>query len=250
MARHFLAPTPLFGRTNKRLTISYQQRSPYYWWWAYMRRNAEYIACCESGGKGKLAKLFADFGDIRKEDFHKWWTKDERAVKLFAEQPLTVKFSELVSVNEWQANWTTEEVMVIAVPLVMSKRRIKGTFAKLLDSRHTGSKSGRPSIAKLKEVSSAKYAMERNYTISSLQITLAVYDLWLENQTRNAKDKLTLWQIGEALKINRAAIKDAKSTMSADRLIGRNVLAATVSRYVKQAKAMIENTSLGKFPML
>jgi len=250
MKRHFSAPTPRFGRVNNRLSVGHQQRSPYYWYWQYLRRNADYIACCERGGKGKLAKLYSDFGDVRDDNFHKWWTENQRGAMLFAEQPLSVKFGELGAASEWQPQWDSETVMVVAVPLTMSKRSLKGAFAKLLDDRHSGNKSGRPSLATLKEVSTAKYKLERNYTISNLQTALAVYDLWLENQAKLASEKLTLWQIGKALNINRDAVKDAESEHTADRLVGRNVLGATVSRYVKQAKAMIENAAVGRFPLL
>ena len=250
MKRHFRAPTPRFGRVNSRLPIGYQQRSPYYWWWQYLRRNADYIACCEKGGKGKLAALYADFGDVREDNFHKWWTENQRGAELFAEQPLTVKFGELDTAADWQPHWDKETVLVVAVPLSMSKRALKGAFAKLLDSRHTGNKSGRPSMAKLKEVSTARYKLEHNYTVSGLLTALAVYDLWVENQTKPKAERLTLWEIGKALNINKSAIKDAESQSSADRLVGRNVLGATVSRYVKQARAMIENTAAGKFPLM
>lgn len=250
MKRHFRAPTPRFGRVNSRLPIGYQQRSPYYWWWQYLRRNADYIACCEKGGKGKLAALYADFGDVREDNFHKWWTENQRGAELFAEQPLTVKFGELDTAADWQPHWDKETVLVVAVPLSMSKRALKGAFAKLLDSRHTGNKSGRPSMAKLKEVSTARYKLEHNYTVSGLLTALAVYDLWVENQTKPKAERLTLWEIGKALNINKSAIKDAESSSNADRLVGRNVLAATVSRYVKQARAMIENTAAGKFPLM
>ena len=250
MKRHFLAPSPRFGRTNNRLPVGYQQRSPYYWWWQYLRRNADYIACCEKDGKGKLATLYTDFGDVREDNFHKWWTKNQRGATLFAEQPLTVKFEELRQVTEWQSHWDSETVMVVAVPLSMSKRALKGAFAKLIDSRHTGSKSGRSSLAKLKTVSTARYKLEHNYTISGLLTTLAVYDLWLNNLQKPKSERLTLWQIGKALNINKSAIKDAESITSADRMVGRNILGATVSRYVKQAKAMIANAATGKFPLM
>ncbi len=95
MKRHFSAPTPRFGRINNRLGVGHQQRSPYYWWWQYLRRNADYIACCERGGKGRLSKLYKDFGDVREDNFHKWWTEGDRGVELFAEQPLAVSLSEL-----------------------------------------------------------------------------------------------------------------------------------------------------------
>jgi hypothetical protein len=105
-------------------------------------------------------------------------------------------------------------------------------------------------LAKLKTVSTARYKLEHNYTISGLLTTLAVYDLWVENQTKAKEERLTLWEIGKALNINKPAIKDAQSSFTADRLVGRNVLGATVSRYVKQAKSMIENAAAGKFPLM
>lgn len=214
-----------------------------------MRRNADYIACCERGGKGKFAKLYADFGDVRNDNFHEWWTSNDRGVTLFAEQHLAVRFGELASAEQWQASWHADDVLVVAVPLEMSKRSIKSAFGKLLDKRHTDVKRGRPSIAKMKEHSTARYALERNYTINGLQNTLAVYDLWIDNQARSKADKLALWQIAAELKLNRAAIKDATSDDSGDRLSGRNTLGATVHRYVTQAKRIIGNTAKGKFPL-
>jgi len=249
MKHYFSAPTPRFGRANTRLSIGHQQRSPYYWYWAYLRRNADYLDCCENDGKGQFEALYADFGDIREDNFHKWWSENQRGEALFSEQPLSVKFGELATSNEWQIHWDSKDVMVVAIPLTMSKRSLKGEFAKLLDSRHTGNKSGRPSLAKLKDVSTAKYKLERNYTIRNLQTALAVFDYWTENKTQSEAHKLKLWEIGKKFNINLTAIKDAQSKMMADRMVGRNVLAVTVSRYIKQAKAMIENAAKAKFPL-
>jgi hypothetical protein len=249
MKRHFLAPTPRFGRVNNRLPVGHQQRSPYYWWWLCLRRNEDYIACCNRGGEGKLAKLYKAFGDVREDNFHKWWTEGDRGVELFAEKPLEMRLTELESPNEWAAEWSSDQVMVVAVPLNISKRRLKGAFNRLLDSRHSGNKSGRPTLAKIKDSSTARYALERNYTISSFITMLAVYDEWQANNLKPKEEQLTLWEIGAKLQINKSAIKDAVSKAKEDRHIGRNTLASTVSRYVRQAKSVIANTALGKFPL-
>lgn len=245
MAAHFVAPTPRFGRAKNRLSPAHQQRSPYYWWWAYLRRNDLYIKCCEDGGVGELHDLYKDFGDVRGDDFHKWWTEGSRGFHLFSEQPLTVKFHELDSSDEWTDAWTKDDLMVVAVPLRVSKRQLKGAFSKLLDSRHKG-KVGRPAISNLE--STARYKLERNYTIRNLDTALTVYDLWLLNQQRSKEDRKTLWQLGVELGLNRHAAKDALSDMSHDRLVGRNLLGALVGRYVRQAKLMIKNAALGMFP--
>ena len=246
MPAHFLAPHPRFGRTNNRLSIAYQQRSPYYWWWAFLRRNPAYIACCATGGKGALAHLYSDFGDVREDDFHKWWVGGDRGVRLFAEAPLTVKFGELAERDTWGANWHSNDVMVLAVPLRISKRSLKGMFAKILNQRHVG-KQGRPAVADMP--STARYVLSHNYTISNLQTMLSVYDVWVENAAREKAERMTLWEIGVQLKLNREAMKAALSDSSGERLLGRNTLGATVSRYVRHAQAIIENTALGKFPL-
>lgn len=211
-----------------------------------MRRNEDYLACCEAGGKGKLAALYADFGDVREDDFHKWWTHDSRGVVLFAEEPLAVKFGELESAAEWRKGWYAEETMVVVVPLRVSKRRLKGLFARLLDARHTG-KQGRPAMDLLD--STARYALSQNYTIRHLQTTMDIYEKWLKNKAVPKKEQLALWEIGREENLNKKAIKDALSDFAHDRLVGRNILAATVSRYVRQAKAIIANTAKGRFPV-
>lgn len=245
MLTHFSAPAPRFGRVNKRLSISHQQRSPYYWWWAYLRRNEDYLSCCELGGVGEMAELYRDFGDVREEDFHKWWTADERGARLFGEKRLEVRLSELGSAAEWSASWQAAEVLVVAVPLRVSKRSLRAQFNKLLDERHMG-KQGRPALAQ--QMSTARYPLTRNYTIANLSTMLAVYDLWLLNGSRSKEDKLTLWQIGCELRINPKAAKDAVSQFSHDRLVGRNNLGAAVSRYVKQAQGVIAGLGVGIFP--
>lgn len=245
MRTHFLAPTPRFGRGRNRLPIGHQQRSPYYWWWACLRRNTRYIECCESGGRGDLTHLYADFGDVRDDDFHRWWTEDARGSRLFAEQPLSVRFTELASATDWQPTWTKEDVIVLAVPMRVSKRTLKGLFNKLLDARHTG-RQGRPNISA--QESTARYKLARNYTIRNLQTAIHIYDEWLTNQQLPKPERRTLWQIGVDAGVNKQAAKDAISDNTHDRLAGRNLLGALVGRYVKQAKDMIEGTADGCFP--
>lgn len=246
MKVHFAAPYPVFGRSNARLNVSYQQRSPYYWWWQYLRRNADYVKCCEQGGKGKLAKLYADFGDVRSDDFHQWWTAGERGVRLFGEQPLKIKFGELTSPTDFSSEWRPEQVLVVAFPLTKSKRQLMGDIKRLLDQRHPG-RQGRPALADL--ASTARYRISRNYTIANLQTALAVYDLWLKSQNaKSDEDKLALWEIGRELNLNPAAVRRAQSRVALDRSTARNHLSALVSRYLRWAKQNIAAVATGEFP--
>jgi hypothetical protein len=79
---------------------------------------------------------------------------------------------------------------------------------------------------------------------------LSVYDEWLANTHRAKGEHLSLWEIGAKLNPNKSAIKDAVSTSTADRHMGLNSLAATVCRYVRQAKSVIANTAVGQFPLM
>ena len=237
----FKGQHPVFGRANNRLSASYQQRSPYYWWWEFMRRNAEYMACCADGGKGTLTALYADFGDVSNDNFKQWW--DEHGFRLFAEKPKPIKLIELVEPGEWEPSWSKDEVMVVAVPLDIPKRHLQGFFARLLKERH-GGKRGRKALSDI-DASSARYPLHRNVSIHTLRIQLAVYDAVLS--VKSGSEKKTLAQIGTELKlVHKANSRTADEVMTDERR--KAVLASTVSRHFKDAQRIIANTLNGQFP--
>jgi hypothetical protein len=245
-ATHFLAQHPLFGRANKRLSDTYQKRSPYYWWWAYLRRNEAYLQCCANGGAGPLAALYKHFGDVRDPDFHKWWTTGQRGASLFGEQRLKAKFQELPSPEHWSSSWSADDVMVVVVPLRESNRGLKGKFAKLLDSRLQRNR-GRPVLSEKSQTS--EYRLARNFTVQNLERALEAFDLWTANKALPKAEQKTLWEIGVEMRFNKQASRQALSKTSAERLLGRNMLGAHVRRYVSQAQKIIKNTERGVFPV-
>jgi hypothetical protein len=243
MLRRFLAQHPTFGTKNKPRSLSYQQQSPYYWWWAYLRRNADYLKCCESGGKGKFAKMYKHFGDVREDNFKTWWTEGQRGANLFAEQAGLMKLTELEDKDQWDDSWTKEHVLIIAAPLTSSKRYLQSRFARLLKERHTA-KRGR--TAKKLEASNASFPLERNYTIENLRKTLQVYDEYMS--TRNSIKKVPLWKVGENLRLVPTAMTSSKLTAD-ENFLRRNVMGATVKRYLKNAERIIDFAAQGKFPV-
>ena len=206
-----------------------------------MRRHDGYKACCAAGGTGEQAELYAEFGDVLSVTFKEWW--DQRGYRLFAEQRKPVKLKELDDVSEWDAGWTKDNVMVVAVPLDIPKRNLQGFFARLLKQRHSG-KRGRKALSD-SDASNARYPLHRNVSIHTLRIQLAVYDAVVA--ARASEKKITLAQIGERLKLvpktNRRTPNEEMD--SAKR---RSVLAATVSRHFKDARRIVANTALGQFP--
>jgi hypothetical protein len=239
---HFLAPYPLFGTKQKPLSVSYQQRSPFYWWWAYLRRNIDYLKCCEKNGAGKLAHLYKEFGDVRDDDFKKWWSENNRGAYLFGEKRSALIPKELNDKSEWEDDWNAESVLVIALPLTMGKRELQNRFAKILTKRHSA-KRGR--TAKKLNKSTARFPLNRNYTIENLQKALDVYDCYARLVKLNGKAKL--WEVGVELRLVRTAMPSGKD-LKQDTAVKRNVMAASVKRYLKQAEMLIASTSLGVFP--
>lgn len=210
-------------------------QSVYYWWYEFLKRNEAYRRCCESNGKGRLAKLYKDFGNVHKGSFRRWWLEDQRGERLFAEPPAPLRLQELRSADEWDEEWTRDSVMIVVVPLKEPKRRIKRWFGRVLDQRHTG-RPGYPT-----KEPAALYQVHQKFQVIALEQMLMVWDY------RQEHPNLTMAEIGLRLKLVGKAMP--KVGDSIPKLVKkRNVMTATVSRYLKKAEAMIANTAQGKFP--
>lgn len=246
MKVRFLAIHPLLGRANKPAPLHLQQRSPYYWWWAYLRRNQDYLDCCEKSGEGPLAGLYADFGDVRSDSFRAWWGgKLQRGAMLFGEDRIPTRLTRLNSKDDWLDQWEPSEIAVLAVNLTIGKRKLQGYFANFL--RETSQrKQGRPALAKVK--STSKYPLHRNTDQHNLRVMLEVYDAWTANLTLPKSQRETMWMIGERLKVVPSAMPKKGDTPK-DRADRQNVMANAVSRYHARARKIIANTAEGRFPV-
>jgi hypothetical protein len=78
-----------------------------------------------------------------------------------------------------------------------------------------------------------------------LRITLEVYDEY--QRTRGQAPKVSLWQVGENLKLVKTAMTSPKLTPK-ENYDRKNVMGATVKRYLKSAEKLIKNASNGIFP--
>ena len=243
MRKKFLAQHPLIGTKQKPAAAHLQQRSPYYWWWQYLRRNSDYISCCERGGRGTLASLYKDFGDVRNDDFRSWWgAPHNKGDYLFAEQPLSLSVQKIDA--EQASSVSGSDFMLIAVNLQLGRRHLQKKFADLLQREHKG-KRGRKSLQTAE--STALYPLHRNFTHHSLKLMLMAYDADAMNETLPKEQKLKLWQIGESLKLVPTAMPH-KWDNHYDVRKKHATMTMTVSRYIKQARAIIQNTARGEFP--
>ncbi len=231
--RHFPYQHPTFGTKNRPKPESAWKKSVYYWWWAYLKRNAEYVACCDSAGSGKLADLYADFGDVRGDDFKAWWSEDIRGVKLFAEPRAEDSVRIIQAAQDIAGDIDT---LTINIPLNLPKKFILKRFSELLAIHHKGER-GR----QLAKQSNAKYQFVGQPNLEGLKLTLEVYDFWLANSD------MKLWEIGNSIPKFMLAHRIRPTDPNSEIKDKKNILAATVSRYVRKAKGYVASTGDGRF---
>jgi len=238
--RSFKYKYPKFGRGEKnRLPISYSKVSPYYWWWAYLQKNEDYRKCCEQGGKGKLAKLYADFGDVYELEFRLWWSRLKRGAYLFGEQEKNDRIYKVSSIAKCTEVLQNPSLILAYIPINESKSQLLKSFKILLKKEH------QTKLGRRKVVSTALYSFCSTPSVSALEQTLTVYEAWQESL--KSKQNKTLADIGIELRLVREFIPYSKDTPK-EVTTKRNKMSATVSRYIRDAEAIIANTALGRFP--
>lgn len=145
--------------------------SVYYWWYEYLRRSDEYRKCCARGGKGKLAKLYTDFGnvfgeaDTEKEVFRVWWREHAH---LFWEKEGR-KVDELNKLNDLE-----ETDLVVRLPLNETANYIVKHVRRLLKEKSK-------QVRRAREHSRALYPVATKVRMTTLQTQLHVYDTHISN---------------------------------------------------------------------
>lgn len=240
--RRFIGRAPRFRATRRLTTDRGLRESPFYWWWRYLKHNDEYIACCGSGGKGRLAKLYEDFGDVRAdgpEAFRKWWRKHGEF--LFAEPALPLPMQDVGELSKL-TGIDLRDYMVVVVPLDIEKRRTKRYFGELLDRRHARPRGG-DQFARSK----APYRLATKPVALALEKTLRIYEMWEAEQLKEKTIRMPLWRIGEVADLARAlhVSRDDAPKVAAAKKMKMTVI---VSRYRAHARSYIANTGKGVFP--
>lgn len=230
--RHFPYQHPTFGTDKKPKTPRHWEDTVYYWWWAYLKRSEKYLKTCESGGKGELAKLYKDFGDVRGDSFKKWWNEGERGANLFAN---SINADRLTLLENGEKAVVNSNRIVISVPLNLPQKFLVDRFRKLVEENHKGEK-GR----QYAKESDATYKFSGQPNIKALRIGLKIYDLAKSNP------ELTLWELGLDLPQFQEELSQYKKDNIPFDL--RRTISSTVSRYKKRVAESIQWAEKGYFP--
>ena len=247
MARaHFIQSPPLKTGRTKRKSVpnaplhlpkhEQYKASVFYYWWAFLRLNDAYIKTCENGGEGKHAKLYADFGDVRGEDFWAWW---KTHTHLFSEPPVP-QVAAITDVGSYVANNNT---ILIEVPLdnklLLRMRQVRRILEdKMEKASHRMSQS------------QAQYKVVGKPVVSALAIYLRAW------QIRQQYPKLPYAAVYEMANGRHVDIEEAmKPKPRVKKLSGtvdfqKNVpLTQMGYRYVRFAEEIITNVVKGEFPV-
>ena len=134
--------------------------------------------------------------------------------------------------------------MLVAVNMELGRRFLQKRFATLLQKEHQG-KRGRISLGST--ASSARYPLHRNFSAHNLKEMLRTYDAVTANEALPKSQRLKLWQIGESLSLVPTAMPKKWDSVYETRH-KHNTMTMTVSRYTRNARAIIRNTARGQFP--
>jgi hypothetical protein len=236
---------PKFRATPSPREAQQWRKSVYYWWWRYLRLNEDYRRCCESKGRGSMRAIYKDFGNVFDVDFRTWWLDGKRGETLFAEPAATLTLRELHDAKEWDKSWNRKDVMVISVPLNEPKWLLTRWFSRLLKDRHSNM------VGKVKKQDGDDHrSVCGKYSVKALEAMCKVYEL------RLADSKMPLARLGKKAGIQiefGSKPKKQKDQSTVDEEIydeerERNVMASTVSRYLKKADCLITNVGKGEFP--
>lgn len=208
--------------------------SIYYWWWAFLKRNKAYHRVCRQNGRGRLAKIYNDFGNIYDVEFSDWWQNHQ---SLFAEQPSLV-------------NPTYDDPPDDGLLYRIDPRKTLNQIQEEIREIHLRIHAIMP-VEDRKPSSSAKYPIYTNVSAHTLHKVLRVWDHKQQNPLLSAYDL----GIAAGLKPNILPVPKYGETrtrqaldVAAHNKRARISIANQANRYLRTAAQYIENVGLGVFP--
>jgi hypothetical protein len=227
-----LAYTRFKGSRN----LPYKDAEPYksslyYWWWAFLKRNSDYRQTCQKCGRGKLTRLYRDFGNIFEGTFLEWWRGHKT---LFAEQRILKARGE----NDYNVIYHIDPYR----PLHQIQEEIKALHMR---AHAIMPKRGSTST------STAEYPIYTNVSAHTLHRVLTIWDLKQTKPNDSAYDLGIL--AGLRPNLMPTSKYGAKRTLKALKIERHNQRARIsisnqTNRYLRTAAQYIENVGLGEFP--
>lgn len=200
--------------------------SAYYWWYRYMQLV---------DGYGPKHPLWKDLGDVQMP-FWDWWCAHGEDIFATGEK---MGVAELVSEDDIQQA-RADGSYVVRIDPDCTRDYLMFYFKDFLDEKGISKTVGRRKHKY--EIKFARYPFYKRPDVTSLKKAL---DAW---QLRRDEPKASLYQIGVCQGLNYDAIVNEIHDTAKTKTGKRNVMNATVSRYLRWADNITANVGKGEFP--
>ena len=208
-----------------------------YWWFKCLQASDEYVACCRTGGGGKLKDIYSDFGNVDGVMFSSWWMKIGR--RLFAEEQPLREVRQIASEDDLGTLRIKDDRLILEVPLKIRKITAIRQINKLLKAVHTN---------QTVDIWAASTA--RRQRIKS-KVRMATVDLLLKlHSLRKRHPEMTLFELGKRAEIDLDLLARTTEGEAITEAMERRRMTIAVSRYLKQAQHLIGNAAMGIFPKI
>ena len=214
------------------------KKTPIYWWFLTLQASDEYVLCCRNQGKGNLAGLYSDFGDVDKKSFAQWWANQGR--KTFAERK---KFKQVEAIDErskLERLSIHEDRLIIEVPLTLRRQTAIRQIGKELKKAY----ESRDAVDIWQQSTARRQVVKSKMRMKTIEMLLKVW------QIRNEFPKLSNYEIGQKAQIDLDILARTTDGDQIDEALERRRMTIAVSRYLAQAKRLIANAEQGIFPSI
>lgn len=228
--RSFRRPLPI----NEELKEA--RKSPGYWWYQALRLNDDYRYCCQHDGKGPLSALYRDFGDVFEMEFDRWWIRNGR--KLFTETKLFKKVRALENQAQLDMTAWDNNKLIIEIPLTLRRQTAMRQVGKLVKKAYEGRV-----IDVMAQSTARRKIIKTKMRMSTVEQLLRVLEVRIKNPT------MTLNQVGVTAGVEldlMARNKEEEITVAME----RRRMTIAVGRLLNQARNLVTNAGLGKFPSI
>ena len=214
------------------------KKTPIYWWFLTLQASDEYLLCCRNQGKGKLANLYKDFGDVDKKSFAQWWSNQGR--KIFAERKKLKKVEAIEERSQLERLRIVDDRLIIEVPLTLRRQTAIRQIGKALQKAY----ESRDPVNIWEQSTAKRQVIKSKMRMTTVEMLLRVW------QIRNEHPTLSNYEIGQKAKIDLDILARTTDGDQLDDALERRRMTIAVSRYLKQAKNLIANAEKGIFPSL
>lgn len=218
--------------------IRQARTSQAYWWFQCLMASDEYKLCCENDGAGKLSDTYEKFGNVFKYPyFDVWWMKQGRY------QFIQKKKSEVKEIDEKDLRRLDlkADKLVLEVPLSLRKQTVMRQIGKILKKAYENRE------VDIQKASTAAIKFEK----SKMQMT-TVERLLQIHKLRKRYPNLSLNEIGikAGVELDLFARITNPGDMDESEYEKTRRMTIAVSRYLKQARHLIDNAAHGVFPSI